>query len=294
MEFLAHVLMLVAIFGTAAASLSILVHGTGYISIGHAIPMAIGAYTVALGTTQGSLSVGWLLILSLVFATASGLLLLGLSMRLREDKFALATLGCQVMVFEFLINVRAITNGPFGIQAIPTLVPRSPRWISVVVLLLVLSVGFAAAVAMHRSVVRGRLRKWTAALRSDENWALSVGVPIPAVKALVFLSMSGVCGLSGACYAFYIGYVDPTSFTVWSATLLLLMALIAGRSVAALGLGAAAVIGVSEALRLTPLPDAQSGHLRQVFIGACLIAIVLVRGHHSKPSAAYSNGSLPC
>ena len=93
---------------------------TGLINFGHVGFFAIGAYTSALLALKG---------VPLVFSFAAAAALAGLaawpiglvSLRLRDDYFAIVTLGFSEVVRIVITSERWLTNGVQGVPGIPRL-----------------------------------------------------------------------------------------------------------------------------------------------------------------------------
>ena len=95
---------------------------TGLINFGHVGFFAIGAYTSALLSLQGiplPLSILAAAILAGLAAWPIGLI----SLRLRDDYFAIVTLGFSEVVRIVITNARSLTNGTQGIPGIPRMYP---------------------------------------------------------------------------------------------------------------------------------------------------------------------------
>ena len=120
-EYALHLATLAGIFVIATVALQLLVSQTGLLSVAQAVFMAVGSYSAALLTTRfgapGILE---------FFVAASAALLVSLlisvpSLRLRDDYFAIATFGLQMIAGGVLLNWTAVTNGPMGVADIKPL-----------------------------------------------------------------------------------------------------------------------------------------------------------------------------
>ena len=90
---------------------------TGLVNFGHVAFYALGAYSSALLTLAG---VPFLLAMAVgvVLAVAASALVGAATLRLREDYFAIVTLGFSELLRLLLINVRELTRGTLGIPGI--------------------------------------------------------------------------------------------------------------------------------------------------------------------------------
>jgi branched-chain amino acid transport system permease protein len=265
--FLLDGLILILIWGTSAAAWNVAGGYAGQISLGHSAFFGLGAYGAALLTARWELS-PWLgLVVGAVVAMAIGLVIGYLSNRLRGPYFVLATIAFSQVLLIVGSRWRGFTAGSEGIP-----VPFRPGFWTLgiadkriwVWILLVLAV-LAYLVGLY--LERARRGYQLAAVREDEDAALSLGVPARRLKVAAICVSAALTAACGALWAQYVGFVDP--FYVFSVDLSVRFALaaIVGGLGTALGpfLGAALVTTVETYLR------AQFGG-----IGAGLVGIYLI------------------
>ncbi len=266
--FLLDSLVLILIWGTAAAAWNVAGGYAGQISLGHAAFFGLGAYAAALLATRWGLS-AWLgLAVGAIVATAVGLVIGYLSNRLRGPYFVLATIAFSQVLLVVGSRWRGFTAGSEGIP-----VPFRPGfwtlgiadkrvWVWIVLSLAV--VAWLVQVYLDRS----RRGYQLVAVREDEDAALSLGVPARWLKVAAICASAALTAASGALWAQYVGFVDP--FYVFSVDLSVRFALAAiiGGLGTALGpfLGAALVTTVETYLR------AQFGGIGAGLVGIYLIA----------------------
>jgi branched-chain amino acid transport system permease protein len=260
-------LVLILIWGTSAAAWNVAGGYAGQISLGHSAFFGLGAYAAALLGTRWELS-PWLgLVVGALVATAIGLVIGYLSNRLRGPYFVLATIAFSQVLLIGGSRWRAFTAGSEGIP-----VPFRPGfwtlgladkrlWVWIVLALAVL----AYLVGLY--LERARRGYQLAAVREDEDAALSLGVPARRLKVAAICVSAALTAACGALWAQYVGFVDP--FYVFSVDLSIKFALAAiiGGLGTALGpfLGAALTTTIETSLR------AQFGG-----IGAGLVGIYLI------------------
>ena len=265
--FLLDSLVLILIWGTSAAAWNVAGGYAGQISLGHSAFFGLGAYAAALLGSRWELS-PWLgLAVGAVVATAIGLVIGYLSNRLRGPYFVLATIAFSQVLLIVGSRWRGFTAGSEGIP-----VPFRPGfwtlgiadkrvWVWIVLVLAVL----AYLVGLY--LERARRGYQLAAVREDEDAALSLGVPARRLKVAAICVSAALTAACGALWAQYVGFVDP--FYVFSIDLSIRFALAAiiGGLGTALGpfLGSALVTTVETYLR------AQFGG-----IGAGLVGIYLI------------------
>jgi branched-chain amino acid transport system permease protein len=265
--FLLDSLVLILIWGTAAAAWNVAGGYAGQISLGHSAFFGLGAYAAALLGTRWEVSPWIGLVVGAVVAMAIGLVIGYLSNRLRGPYFVLATIAFSQVLLIVGSRWRAFTSGSEGIP-----VPFRPGfwtlgiadkrvWVWIVLALALLA--YLTGLYLERA----RRGYQLAAVREDEDAALSLGVPARQLKVAAVCVSAAFTAACGALWAQYIGFVDP--FYVFSVDLSVRFALAAviGGLGTALGpfLGAALVITVETYLR------AQFGG-----IGAGLVGIYLI------------------
>jgi branched-chain amino acid transport system permease protein len=249
--FLLDSLVLILIWGASAAAWNVAGGYAGQISLGHSAFFGLGAYGAAIVGARWGLS-PWLgLAAGALVATAIGLVIGYLSNRLRGPYFVLATIAFSQVLLIAGSRWRGFTAGSEGIP-----VPFRPGFWSLgiadkrVWVWIVLALAIAAyLVALY--LERARRGYQLAAVREDEDAALSLGVPARRLKVAAICVSAALTAACGALWAQYVGFVDP--FYVFSVDLSVKFALAAvvGGLGTALGpfLGAALVTTLETYLR---------------------------------------------
>ncbi len=174
----------------------------GYLSFGQVTFFGIGAYVVALGTTNGHWN--WLVcaLLGGAFAAVIAVPLGYLMLRLRGPFFALGMLGLSQTALIFA-NSAGFTGGGSGIY----LPPGSNTLPVYYFTLVVAAATFAVTLFIDGNAFGLRLR----AIREDERAAATLGVNVTATKVQAFVLSAIVPGLLGGGYAWYLTYVEPSA-----------------------------------------------------------------------------------
>lgn len=289
MELYALSLLTVAgIYGILSLGLNLQWGFTGQFNIGIAGFFAIGAYSTAIVTAAPSNSfIGGFempVILGILLAVVlSGLVaaVIGwITMRLRTDYLAIATIGIAEIIRLVLKNMDWLTNGVRGVPAIP-----KPMFFDTPVMFLVLVLGILALVYVLMEWARkspwGRVLR---AIRENENGVMAAGKDVAHFRLQAFVVGSTVMGLGGALYAHYFGFISPEAFEPLFATFLVWVMLIAGGSGNNKGaiLGAVIIWFVWSASELLTgyLPaeiQAQAGAARVLLVAILLQVILLTR-----------------
>ena len=265
--FLLDSLILILMWGTAAAAWNVAGGYAGQVSLGHSVFFGLGAYSAALLGTRWGLSPWIGLAVGAVLATATGLAIGFLSNRLRGPYFVLATIASSQVLLIVASRWRGFTSGSEGIP-----VPFRPGFWTLGIADKRVWVWLMLALAVLVYLVecyleRSRRGYQLAAVREDEDAALSLGVAARRLKVAAIAASAALTAVTGALWAQYVGFVDP--FYVFSVDVSIRFALAAiiGGLGTALGpfLGSVLVTTVETYLR------AQFGG-----IGAGLVGIYLV------------------
>src|SRR5438034_655784 len=207
------------------------------------------------------------LLVGALLATVFGILLGFLSNRLRGPYFALATIAFSQVLLIVASRWRGFTSGSEGIP-----VPFRPGfwtlgitdkrvWVAIILVLAI----FLYLVELY--LERSRRRYQLAAVRGDEDRALSLGVPALRLKVAAIAASAALTAVAGALWAQYVGFVDP--FYVFSVDLSVRFALAA--ILGGIGTALGPFIGAALILTLETYLRARFGG-----IGASLVGIYLI------------------
>lgn len=198
---------------------------TGLINFGHVGFFAIGAYTSALLVMNGApFIVGFAgaALLAGIAAWPIGLV----SLRLRDDYFAIVTLGFSEVVRIILTSERWLTDGVQGIPGIPRLYSGlSGAAGQIATFTTILAVTVAAA-WMIRRIAGSPFGRIIEAIRDNEEAVQALGKDPPRFKIQVLVVGAALAGIAGAFYAHYITYIVPeqyiplVTFYVWMAIIM--------------------------------------------------------------------------
>jgi branched-chain amino acid transport system permease protein len=272
-----HLLTVMAIYGILAVSLNLVVGVTGLFNLGHAAFFGIGAYASALLSLAGYPYPVCLATAILLPALAG--ILVGLpTLRLRGDYLAMATLGFGEITRAVFRNWVGLTRGPMGLPGIPHptlfgLAIDSPgRWV------VTAFAGLALAWLVAELVTRSPLGRVLRAIREDELAVQALGKNPEPFKLQALALGAGLAGLGGSLYAQYIGFVDPSPFTLGTTIFLFLLIVLGGLGNHGGSVAAAFVLlAAREALRFTPLPPSVSAPLQQLVFSVGLVVLVIYR-----------------
>ncbi len=278
MEYLVHILILVAIYGILALSLNLVVGYTGLLSVTHAAFFGIGAYAVAILTKQHDWSFWPALLVGMVLAALAAVLVGFVLSRFSGDYYALGSFGFNVIVYSILLNWQDLTRGPLGIPGIPRpevfgyKVSENEAFLLLSLLLL------SAVYLICRFVVSGAFGRAIKAIRDNTVAAEVFGFHASHFKLTVFSLAAALSAIAGGLFATYITFIDPSSFTLSESIVILAMIILGGlASLRGALLGAFLLIVLPEILRFVGFPSDAAAQLRQASYGLLLILFMLFR-----------------
>lgn len=281
MDYLLHILFLVAIYTVLAVSLNLLAGYTGLLSIAHASFYGLGAYTTALLAVRFGTPFVFNLLIGVILAALISCLISLPSLRLHDDYFVIATFGFQMILFSVFNNWTSVTRGALGIPGVPP-----PSFIGWTIGSRGGMVALAVAHAVLAYIIVNRLTtsplgRVLMAIREDEVFAQSLGKNTLLVKVTIFAVSAALASSAGALYAHYITVVSPTSFSFTESMLMISMVIVGGAgSTWGPLIGAAILIFIPETLRSLNLPSAISRvepNLRQIIYGCLLVLMMAIR-----------------
>jgi branched-chain amino acid transport system permease protein len=273
-------MVLIAQNAIAALGLGLLFGTARVVSVCQGSFVGLGAYAAAAASSRGLDP--WLsIVLSMFFVAAVAALVGWPVLRLRGHYITLATLALGYIALVIFNEATPFTGGPSGFGTFPPLSLAGHAltgdlpayvlgWLTVVVC--------AAIVYAIRNSSRGRALR---AIASSETAAAAMGVEVRTRKLEAFVLAAVFAGLSGALYAYYVGYISPGSFGFDQSIYFILMVVLGG-SATTLGpiAGSALYSLISSALTqlasvVFPLSaQAAAAALQVIAFGAILICVI--------------------
>jgi branched-chain amino acid transport system permease protein len=286
-------LTFVGIYGVLILGLNLQWGFTGQVNFGVAAFFMVGAYTMAIATTAetdnhlGGFGLPFVvgLVLAMVFSGALAFLIGLITLRLRADYLAIATIGIAELVRQFLKNEDWLTNGVRGITDIRKPFEGATGGAEPLVYLAIVIAAVALVFLALERLRRSPFGRVLRALRENEDTARASGKSIVSFQLQSFVLGSAIMGLAGGLYAPFFSFISPEAFTNLFATFLPWVMLIAGGSGNNYGTMLGAVViwlvwSITEWLINQVIPPGmatQSGALRLLLIGVLLQVILLVR-----------------
>lgn len=278
MDYVLHLLIVICIYVSLTVSLDLLIGHAGILSFGHAAFFGIGAYTTAILCVFA----GWGWLPSMISAFVVGLVIAGLvgipTLRLGGDYFILALFGFQSIVITVIVNWEDLTNGPFGIRNVPRPSFGSYELKSNLELLVFAAAVTLIIVGIHWRFARAPMKAVLNAIRDDEIVAMALGINVVRTKIVIFALGGGFAAVAGAIYAFYLRFVDVSSFTLSTIILLWAMVFVGGsRSIVGAILGPVILLLFPEIFRFVGDTGLNIAYVQEVLYGLLLVLLMLFR-----------------
>jgi branched-chain amino acid transport system ATP-binding protein/branched-chain amino acid transport system permease protein len=226
-EYELRLFMLFLIYGVIAVGLNVLVGLTGLVSLGQAGLFALGAYTGAILATRLGLDLIGSAVVSVVIASAFGVLLAYPTVRVRGVYLAVVTIAFGLIIENVAIEWQSLTGGTTGISSIPqpNLIGFELSGYAYYVILAIILLG---ATAFAHNLRLSRFGRSMVAVSQSETAARSLGINPTASRTLAFIVAAATAGLAGVLYAFLNSYISPDTFNFSESVRFLLMVILGG------------------------------------------------------------------
>lgn len=276
MNYIIHILIILQIYIILALSLNLKTGFTGLLSLCQAAFYGTGAYLTTLLMVDKGLNFFTALFLAiLINIVLNAAISTWMASRLRNLYFTLATLALQIVFFGVVYNWQSLTRGPYGIPGIPK--PEIAGYtFNTPLQFFFLALFFTTATIMFFNwFAKTPLCKLLECTRDDEVWLTVLGKR-PTYYKFVSIALTIVfTTISGAMYATYMSYIDPTCFTLDESILVLTILLIGGTgNIVGPISGALIYVFLPEVLRFVNMPDSIAANARMIIYALILILIV--------------------
>ncbi len=223
--YLVAILIVTGIYVLLGLGLTLQFGLTGLINFGHVGFFCIGAYAAAILSVYGGQPVVLGFVAAAVLAALAAWPIGLVALRLRDDYFAVVTLGFSETIRLVVTSEKWLTSGVQGIPGIPRLVDGVGIGSGLTILALVALANLAAVLIFLR-LVKSPFGRMLEAIRDNEEAVKALGKDPARFKIQVLMLGAALAGVAGAFYAHYIGYVSPDQFTplvtfyVWMAIIM--------------------------------------------------------------------------
>lgn len=276
-EYHLHLGILIGLYLILAHGMN-LVFGAGkMLNLAHVAAYAIGAYATAILSTDPVHPQPTLVCMgaSVFFAALLALLLGAIASRLSEEYFAIGTLAFSAIVSALLVNWKSLTRGVLGIPGIPRPSIAGIEFDDNRSFFLLTSTFAGVALVFVFVFLRSSFARALRAQAENGLGATALGVSARNVRNDTFIVASGLAGLAGSLFAYYMSYIDPSSFALHEMVFVLGIVIV-GRPGSFWGITVAtvALVLLPEQLRRLDLSASVLGPMRQLLHALILFAVV--------------------
>lgn len=275
--YFAHLLIITSIYLILALSLQLSIGFTGLLNLGHIAFFAIGAYTSAILAKVG-VPFWFCIIIAGLLPTIFAYILSVATNKLKGDYLALATLGFSFVIYALALNWISLTNGPLGISQIPRPALLGIDFSSNSNFLILALVIAIATYFIIRMITLSPFGKTLEAIRDDEIAAKTLGKNTALAKSVSLITSSLFAGIAGSLFAYYLTYIDPSSFTFSNLIPILVIVIVGGlASLPGTIFATIIIVLLPEPLRFLGLPSSLIGPGRQMLYALFLLLILLYK-----------------
>ena len=225
-EFYLYVIRLIIIYAISALGLNIFMGFTGQINIGSAGFFCIGAYL----STMLQVKLGWHYMVAFPISIIASLFVAwGMSfplLRLRGHAMAIGTLSFAMAINLISERFPSLTGGADGI-VVPSMGLFGQTMGNNFYYYLILAIGMVTYL-ICLFLVDSRIGRAFRAIKDDEAAAAAMGVHVEHYKTLAWVINGVFAGMAGSLYAQQAGFLSPTTFSLWTNIIVLVMIVVGG------------------------------------------------------------------
>ena len=239
-----HMALFAFMYVSLASSWNIIGGYTGYISLGHNVFLAIGAYFAGLVYAYNGISPFVTAPIAGLVAMAFGFVIGLITLRTSGSTFIIATIAL-VFLSMFLLDKWEYAGGANGLSLTLIDLPRDTAKLPFYYAMLIAMI---LTLVMSYHIRHSKFGLGLRAIAQDETKAEVAGIPTNQYKIAAFALSALFAGVVGAYWGYYLTYLRPTLFlTIAIASRIVLMAIVGGKgTVAGPVLGAVILVGVNE------------------------------------------------
>ncbi|MGR4932655.1 branched-chain amino acid ABC transporter permease [Bradyrhizobium sp. CAR08] len=230
--YLRHLFIISFVYGIVAASWDLTLGYAGIFNFAHIAFFGVGVY--AAGLSAKLLGVDpWIAMLVGAGAASTAAAIVALPVaRLQGVYVVLVTFAFSQLIMQLVINQSDITGGTQGMVRVPTI------WLPDYNFLRDNKLGFyyvafallVATTACLHWLVRSEFGLSIRALRDNEDYSASRGIPVAWQRLKALVASAFFAGLAGGFYVIYVRVASPEVFDFSTVSLVLSMVLVGGTS----------------------------------------------------------------
>ncbi len=222
-----YILATVGFYAMVGVGLNVLLGLTGQVSLGHVGFYAIGAYVVAILTTNAGFGFWPALFIALVVTGAVGVLLSIPALRVSGAYLAMITIAFAFIIEQGAVEWRALTGGANGMMNIPPINLFGVEFSELATIYLVIAMT-GLVIFLYWRFADSDWGLAMRAVRDSEVAGKSIGLNPIVIRAAAFGISAMAAGLAGGLFAPLTAFVSPSSFSFFQSILFLLVVIIGG------------------------------------------------------------------
>ncbi len=229
-SYVRHISIIAIMYAVLVSSWNISLGYGGVFNFAHMAFFAVGAYATGILTKTFGFSPWFGMPIGIAASVAASVLVCLPVLRLKGIYVILVTFAFGQLCLQIVLNQRELTGGNFGLVQIPPLEIGAfsfRDYQNAGYYYLALAI-LAATVAAVTWFAHSRFGWRVIALRDNEPYAVSRGVPLSRTRLLTFAFSAIFPGAIGAVYAQYVRSASPDMFGFSFLTLALSMLLLGG------------------------------------------------------------------
>lgn len=244
-------LIMIGFYMVLAFSLNFVTGYIGEVSLGHAAFYAIGAFSVALLTTDAGMNYWTAVILSVILCGIFGLVLSFATMRVSGTYLAILTLAFFYLIMNIIQNWESVTHGVVGIYNIPaagifgiSFSMKNGGYYYCILGYVLLSI------LITTLLINSRFGRAMKAVREDSMASTMSGINNQTFRTIAYVLAGMLAGLAGTLYAPFCGYINYLTFTYNMCLMILVIIITGGRgTMKGVIIGAIIISPLGEVLR---------------------------------------------
>lgn len=229
-SYVRHISIIAIMYAVLVSSWNISLGYGGVFNFAHMAFFAVGAYSTGILTKTFGFSPWWGMPIGIAASVAASVLVCLPVLRLKGIYVILVTFAFGQLCLQIVLNQRDFTGGNFGLVQIPPLEIGGFSFrdhLSIGYYYLSLAI-LAVTIAAVTWFAKSRFGWRVVALRDNEPYAISRGVPLARIRLATFAFSAIFPGAIGAVYAQYVRSASPDMFGFSFLTLALSMLLLGG------------------------------------------------------------------
>jgi len=243
----------VLLFTGWATSWNLLGGWAGQLSLGHASFVGLGAYFVAIGSSQFGLAPWWSVLLAMLVAAVMALIWGKLTFGLRGPYFALSTIAIAEILRLIAINEGWLTGGASGVFIDTLPEPMGIDLFDKTTQYYLALIYAALTIAVTIYISTRKFGYELKAVRDNEEAAMAAGINPTVIKLKAFVLSGMLTALGGGIYGVFLSFIEPhIIFNLLFSVQIALTVIIGGRgTIWGPAVGAALLVISGEIFRTT-------------------------------------------